>query len=367
MSDETANLKLPNPQVGNVNWAGDWYDMTAKLDKHPGVLVTTSDDMPNEPWIGQLVYVEDLRELQSFDGQEWVISTGDGSGVELVTSDNMPDDPYHGQVVYVLDLDHLQTFNGEEWITVGSGGSSFVIAEQSNDIDNPVEGMLAAFTITKTLEIYFWDEWLTVKEFEIPIRSETNFSEFVEGLYPDRFESQWAEPRIAEIRPYSEYDGPNLFQIYVDNQVGVCEVIKDEGDIADIELHAVVRISGTTSEDKEYRVYSHVSGAEGSEDAYFGAIHYSNGEFLIGKIDNGETTILATFNQNTGRNVNFNIRYEISGNRIRLKCWRTSNDEPGQYQLSFDLDEKKAPGKFGLGGRGGSSDNTNFDFFSWVY
>ncbi len=133
----TSNLKLKNPVEGSFGWHADWYDMTQKLDNHPGILACTDSTYPADPWAGQVVYVSDLDILKLFNGSEWrnlnepevpeePISEDGPPGILICTSTTLPADPYLGQVVYASDIDTLKLYNGSEWRDVVGGANTSV-------------------------------------------------------------------------------------------------------------------------------------------------------------------------------------------------------------------------------------------------
>lgn len=357
LSDETSNLKLPNPAVGNVNWANDWYDMTAKLDKHPGVLVTTSDNMPADPWTGQLVYVEDLKELQSFDGSEWILSTGGGSGVELVTSDNMPNDPYHGQVVYVLDLDELQTFNGSEWLAVGGGDSFYTVAANHDEIPNPVNGQLAAFTDLFTLEIWFIDRWTVLHSITIPRTVYVNIDDYTNETVFEAVSEGFGNIGFLNLA------GPqNGYPRMVTNQQSTGSDLwfmkfDAPGYSTDVELTVLFADSKFDFYDNVNMIATRVTGGQTTASFYFIFLDHIKNEWGIGKYQNGEREIYDSMpiEYESGQFIYFKL--STIGSEIKGKWWFDQDPEPEEYMLTYEDPEALGEGEVGYLSDGGNTLN----------
>ena len=73
MSEKTPNLNLNVPVTGTYGWHVDWDRNMDSLDAHPGIKTVTSVTRPPSPWIGQVIFETDSKNLMVFDGDVWAL------------------------------------------------------------------------------------------------------------------------------------------------------------------------------------------------------------------------------------------------------------------------------------------------------
>ncbi|MFW6016080.1 MAG: hypothetical protein ACOCRK_06550 [bacterium] len=70
--DPTPRLKLKNPATGEFDWDKPWWENTKIIDDHPGIKVVTSETLPEEPWLGQVVFDTISLSLLIWEGNNWL-------------------------------------------------------------------------------------------------------------------------------------------------------------------------------------------------------------------------------------------------------------------------------------------------------
>ncbi len=70
--EPTPRLGLTKPDIGVFNWNEDWWENVDLIDSHPGIFTCTSTSLPAEPWLGQLVFADDIKSFLLWDGASWI-------------------------------------------------------------------------------------------------------------------------------------------------------------------------------------------------------------------------------------------------------------------------------------------------------
>lgn len=163
MAAPTQRLKLPNPDPGKLNWDEDWYSLTEILDKNPGISVVTSSNKPDNAWVGQVIYVEDMKSIEVFDGTEFVaIGGGGGGGIESMDSSQLPADADNGTIVYLTDIDNLVIYGNNGWYRIDEFRKRiyFDVNADNYDIDDDFDDFDVLFGRIESMKIADGGLWL---------------------------------------------------------------------------------------------------------------------------------------------------------------------------------------------------------------
>lgn len=134
----------------------------------------------------------------------------------------------------------------------------------------------------------------------------------------------------------------------------------DIGSVADSDIIVKVNANSNTV-GNGIRIYSRVSGSDGSENAYF--LDIRDDEFALLKYVSGSATGLSTavnfvFKDNT----NYWVRFQTTGTTVRAKIWGEGAIEPTEWKISR-TDSSLTSGYCGFGGYDASVDY-EVDYFS---
>ncbi len=105
MPEDTPRLKLIQPSTGQFDWDKDWWSNMDRLDEYPGIKVITTATLPEDPWVGQVVYNSDTGSLLIWEGSTWIDYA---SGIFAHLPANT-DGIQAGRAVYLHPEGYLQT------------------------------------------------------------------------------------------------------------------------------------------------------------------------------------------------------------------------------------------------------------------
>lgn len=294
MAESTKRLGLPNPDIGQLNWADQWYLLTEILDNYPGIKIVENKEYPSNAWIGQLIYDVEDTSFKSWNGSSWVGLSGGGGLYSVVTSETIPSNPVLGQMIFISDLNLIQIFALGEWITL-------------HDLNSE------------------------------PFNY-TNYSEFEVGKQPEILTSIWSvyseafvkededsiEGKILEF-PESYNSNTTLQRSFVINAI-------EPHENTDVGMHInagnfawgypAFHLIGRLSIDPDDRTY------------YSFEANRNDNKIKLNKYINNVKTVLSEENFTISSNAKYKMRLKIDGNQLMGKIWSGTLVEPEDWMLT---------------------------------